>query len=594
MKYLINLVLTCFALNASAAGLFYSDLEVASWKTRYAAFPKGNALHNNSGDPNRIKLLAAQFLKDPLPPVLTAPVVGKEMDQVGQPLVNAAFDALMTGNLVEVAKVRQFVLAQIAALPSFQGQTVNSINNDFGLPEYVFRLLLAVDYTKDFVAYTAADKVLINAWFLSAATYFKAKADNALNAQIASSRYQRSYTTQNRSLGWALQKFVNEKNVLTHATADGSAGNLIPYVGYIINNRVAMFTSASALIGLFLKNQSLVETGVLFCEEFSKFGQFADGTVGEYERDGSWCTPQQGLIYNAITLEQCTRLADAMARSGDDYLHRVETTFGLYGMEGGKKSLTSAINTHVSYMYGDTLNYSNFPTDAKCGVNCPAPVFTIDANYKPVTTQKVVPSPECKIDQKVEGFTLPTKSRDTIIEHHLWFQSYMRRTPNAKYTQALNNAGLLAFPAYGDKNYAIQSGGPYATPWGGGFGSFPELTFMYNVAAPSDVYPSKMRTQVILKTGSEGNNLVASASLIGDGLDIQSIELLENIATYTKAVAPLPSPKEDRITLSEKSLGVDTSAPFMFSAPTVPKAFIRGRVTYKDGVVRSALNDIVF
>ena len=106
---------------------------------------------------------------------------------------------------------------------------------------------------------------------------------------------------------------------------------------------------------LTMKNGSI--TLNCFFKEMLMFSVFPDGTMGEYERNGSWGLPFAGVTYSTINIEMFVTVADALARVEDFELYEFSTSKGLYGTEGGNKNLYLLIKNYYDQLNGIVDRY---------------------------------------------------------------------------------------------------------------------------------------------------------------------------------------------------------------------------------------------
>ncbi|NET30708.1 MAG: hypothetical protein F6K19_01725 [Cyanothece sp. SIO1E1] len=122
----------------------------------------------------------------------------------------------------------------------------------------------------------------------------------------------------------------------------GQGVHNIPILAKWYNNRRGSQIAPIALIGALLKDHPVhgeladrcILQSKLFIEEWIKYSVYGDFSMGEYERNGDYATPQQGLMYAFYIFNAALTAADAFARLGDYDLYNFSTLDGLWGTEG--------------------------------------------------------------------------------------------------------------------------------------------------------------------------------------------------------------------------------------------------------------------
>jgi hypothetical protein len=73
---------------------------------------------------------------------------------------------------------------------------------------------------------------------------------------------------------------------------------------------------------------------------------WADGSEGEYLRNGDYCIPKQGVIYAASNIQSALLVSRLLTRQGDRSLIDFRTRDGLFGTESaaGLRTLNGAIS----------------------------------------------------------------------------------------------------------------------------------------------------------------------------------------------------------------------------------------------------------
>jgi len=126
-------------------------------------------------------------------------------------------------------------------------------------------------------------------------------------------------------------------------------GNIVRYIG---------------LVGVEQANDEYIAAAKQWGKEFLMFAVYPDGWVSELQRwlpnDESAAGHELGYTYAANMIGQMISLADALARTGDTELYDYVTSEGLYGTEGGSKSIEFTIESMAHHLDG---TYDRYGTD---------------------------------------------------------------------------------------------------------------------------------------------------------------------------------------------------------------------------------------
>jgi hypothetical protein len=192
-------------------------------------------------------------------------------------------------------------------------------------------------------------------------------------------------------------------------------------------------------------DEELQASAKRYFKEFLMFAVFPEGATDDFKR---WedKTPCKGWSYSAGQIGDMVILADHFARAGDMELYNYSTTHGFYGTQGRDrltgqpKSLLTTIRWHQAYMNGKMKRYGtdssgrngnrDYMIDTDCSGTKP---YVHDLRYGPMAN---------------------VFYRDQHIQ-----DNYMRTASN--------------IPSYPSN----PSLGEFA--WGGNWGSYPGLLFMF-------------------------------------------------------------------------------------------------------------------
>lgn len=258
---------------------------------------------------------------------------------------DAAFVYLITGEKKYLEAVKKELMAQIA-VPAMDVTKWGLVGDThrFTAAEWFVRLLFAYDYIKD--GLNGSEKQKLNQYFRNVGKFY-ANNINHYHEMLFPNRLKEDYSKRGRDAATGAMS-----NQYTHINKDGSKGNRLSILSAWYNNRKASMMRAVGLIGVFLDDPDLIKHAKLFIKEMIMFSVYPDGTMGEYNRNGNYGNPQAGMIYSGINIQMSVEVADVLARKGDFELYEYETSEGLWGTEGGKKSIRLMVRNfydQVSY-----------------------------------------------------------------------------------------------------------------------------------------------------------------------------------------------------------------------------------------------------
>jgi hypothetical protein len=341
-------------------GIHYSAEELAIWRQRAKATTEidyatnGDVSIGSPGDWARIKGYADEFLANPNSNLWQGSTSQGDNYPMyeGIKLQCAAFayqifresDPTLANRYA--AAVRTGLLAQIA-IPRTNISLWNAATvNEDGVFEskWITRLAIATDYMSPYLS--AADKTTLNAWFLAQANFMANHIQASAIGQCFPRRLQNDYTVVGRDAKptgetygiWITGNYA-DRYCYTHVNANGSLGNRISQLAIHWNNRRSDKVIMYGTVGVLLNNSNLVFQAKQYWKEWLKYSVYPDGTQGEYQRNGDYRLPQQGMGYGAINQWGYIQLADALARKGDMELYNYSTSEGIHGTQGGQKTL---------------------------------------------------------------------------------------------------------------------------------------------------------------------------------------------------------------------------------------------------------------
>ncbi len=313
-------------------------------------------------------------------------------------------------------------------------------NPGFPLSEWLTRYLVAYDYIKG--SFSSPERVILDRWFLNAATYFNIMVDLYLVKRYKD-RIGGDYTLTSYSI--VAQQDTLPKNTLYYG---GPRGGF--FVGGY-NNRIGTIVQFIGITGIFLKNSELKTSAKRFFYEWLKFGVFPTGEVADMERwrDGY---SETGLNYALSLSGVMSMMAFHFAFDGDTSLINYSTVDGYFGTEspGNPKSLLQVIQNIQNYLNGTHTRYAT-ATD-------PTPLS----------------APE-KLKIKIDGYE-PSLTWHNRVISDTWFA-----VPNVLYNNATVKTNYLRTAGgtvpYPTESY-LRKNGPNE-PYGGNANIIPGVLLLF-------------------------------------------------------------------------------------------------------------------
>lgn len=462
------LIFQLIASQAFAAGMLWSDEDLAAWRTRSIEGPyikAGDAFDPLiPGEWERIVESANTFRSNPQAERKSSYYVSDSSAGAAAPnyvlnhmeMLDAAFYALVKEDTA-LARAVKDELVWHSQQSSLQISPTLYQKTDFGNwwnAAWLLRMVMCADFVKE--QFNAAELASFNAWVLNWAQSYESSIHFELSDSLFGNRYQRDYSN---NLGWA----ATSPDYNTYAYKDGSGvkHNQIAAVHRRYNNRKAMVIQFTGIAGIWLNDPVLIDRSKLFFEEWLKFSVFPDGSAGEFERNSTSRSVQQGMNYNSTTIAAAICLADAMARQGDTSLYEFSTREGRYGTESesgeGAKSLRLVVDT-----YFEMIEYKKdwYLEDGQ--LTEPYRIDAVSDIGSMAGTQWIS-----------EIYFAPIANRywkDQDIK-----KSYMRQA-----------SGSIAYSS------PLGSAGPYRGPWRSQQAVYPSLLFMFSeMEQVTGSYPTK-------------------------------------------------------------------------------------------------------
>ncbi len=472
--------------------LTVSEAEVRLWQQRAQTGPylrRGDAGANTPGDWQRILQFRDEFVRSPYDSGNTD---GQQLDLwtgysstidsldqypvwQGIKLQAAAFCYLVEGDTLAGRLAKEVLLRQVRMVPGPGRNGLRTANwpmpggqkkpnYESGTKECVWlsRLALAYDYVLPLLA--QAERAEVVQYLRGSASYFARRAQQRLEGRFPNrARGDYSLRLYTAAPGGArglrpdpIYAEPGSKNppaygtrVYTHVNAEGRLGNAIPRLAQDYNNRTAERMAFVLLAGLLAGDDYLVREAKRYQQEWIMFSVFADGTYGEYERNGNYGNPSTGAMwYGALCLQSYIRSADLLSRVGDNSLYTFSTRQGAFNtvVPAGAppKSLRTVLDRYVDNLRGQNPIYHGQV----------APDTRID-NYND--------SPDDRFGTRYATWDYILALANRHYRSPLYRRVYQRTEP-----------GTLPYPAKG-----YSSAGKVWLPWGGTGAEVPGWLFMY-------------------------------------------------------------------------------------------------------------------
>lgn len=363
-----------------AGAVLHDAAELALWRLRVQRIRAGEPVRTARAidDWRRIEANAAAFLavgELSLSDVRIDPRRGH-----GERVRDAAFVYRMVGGAARLKAVRDHLIAMATdARNDFTAQCATSRDpaaapfHFFAFAPWFARLVATYDLVRSDLA--APDRLLIERYLIRQAHYMAAYVDEGLAksfpARLDGDYAQRANDAAPRSAEatWWKQRSdtngdcrIDEQDAPEAAAAhayvrrDGSLGPRLSVLGQWWNNRSGSLVLASGLVGLTLGEPQLVARAKRYLMEWLTYGVYPDGSDGEFARNGDYCLPNAGVIYQHGNLQATLLLARALLLQGDRSLQTFNTCDGLFGTEdadcAAPKSLATPLRMQLDLLRG--------------------------------------------------------------------------------------------------------------------------------------------------------------------------------------------------------------------------------------------------
>jgi hypothetical protein len=361
------------ALPADGAGAMYSAAELSTWRTRVRNGPflfANDFTVGSPGDWQRISANAAKFLTTG--EVLLTPANQSGLRSTHGTLVrDAAFVMLITGDAAQfLPKIRDHLLRNLEdplsdyTLPCYRDLGGQPAADVFYTGAHWFiKLLVTYDFVRN--ALPSTDRLRIERAILKQAHAFTTHLDEALRANFpqrtagdyavtsrdAAATGEKRWYPKPIDLNGDCQYDATEQATLfpsyAYVRADGGLGPRLSVLSQWYNNRRSGEAAMVGLAAALLNHGHLAERSKRYFFEWLTYGMAADGSDGEFVRNGNYCLAKQGTIYQHSTLQGALLAARALARRDDRDLYRFVTRDGLYGTDAPLSQPAKSLETAV-------------------------------------------------------------------------------------------------------------------------------------------------------------------------------------------------------------------------------------------------------
>jgi hypothetical protein len=342
-------------------------------------------------------------------------------------------------------------------------------NPRFDMATWIKKLLFAYDYLKIYGNMTSADRAALDAWFLGAGEYWRSFFFGP------SPTFGGHYSTSTSGFSNAEADF--DTTVRVGGLYDGIIGYGCPMGGAIQylydggprvseggtemhNNRAMVQMTLMANVGVMLNNAELIRHAKMYVMGMLTYNTWPDGTLAEMKRvyDYPLNDEDHGWVYSAYMLGSIAEIADVLARAGDMELYTYQTSSGICHVDGtnagGPKTLVGAV-THLAQYVDHTV-----------------------ARYQPGAAHDLTHQIDAVTRLLDNCGRVTDTGAEPLVNHYAqsdYLKNIYMRTPAG---------GPDPPPAY-----PVNSGcGSGSYNWGGAWGSFSGVLFMFGQTEHLDIY----------------------------------------------------------------------------------------------------------
>ena len=322
-------------------GLFHTDKELDIWRERSEAGPYKtagdySATPGGPGDWDRIVSWKNKFTSNPMADIWSlSNQSGCVKQNSPAPMQNgvnakdAAFYSLVKNDPQLATQVKDYLITQ-SKEPSMDFtnrsmwcfNVIYDINPSFEYAEWLSRLVMAYDYTKE--SFSSQEKTDWLKWISDAAEYWIVDCETQLNS-LFRDRPNQDYTLAGPSLNTSSPK-------MTHANGHKSYS-----CNHWYNNRRLRNVAFAAMAAKVSGNDGLLNRCKWIFKEWLMFAVFPDGVIADFYRSSA-SSPEAGYRYSLEQADCMGKVADMLHRSGDNELYNFITSEGAYESKGGNKS----------------------------------------------------------------------------------------------------------------------------------------------------------------------------------------------------------------------------------------------------------------
>lgn len=396
----------------TSGGVFFTATELATWKNRIGTGPFNVANDYTSGSPGdwaRITANANRLVttgEATISPTTAQSTYGSH----GTWARDAAFYELVKADGTKIPAVRSYLLAQtsnasldFASNLCFKDNAGWTADAWFFQSSWLLRYIVTYDYVR--ASLSSADRTAVENFIRRNAFFFAAHTDWGMNKAFPS-RLAGDYSVRAAAAAaatWWSKRYdttgdckvdtsdaVDPSPVYAYVDANGTVGPRVSVLSQYYNNRRSVAATAFGAAGLLLGEVNLTTSSKRYFMEWLTYGVWADGSQGEYARNGDYCIAPQGLIYSASNTQGAATLARVLARQGDNSMVAFSTTDGLFGTQtasGGKpKSLELATATHLNLLTGQLAWFYHEPWRATQNLTKSGAIGNNEVKYMNSTT----------------------------------------------------------------------------------------------------------------------------------------------------------------------------------------------------------------
>ncbi len=372
----------------ASGGTFFTGAQESLWRARTLAtspfITNNDYMTGSPGDWTRIKTNASAFLKTPDSPVPSSE--GTTRANYGINPRDAAFFYLMTASSSYVAPLRDYL---VGAAQATQNDFTSLCFRDlagvaqgdayFGQAGWFARYVSTYDYIRK--SLPSSDRLIIENYIRRQAYFFAAHTDWGLGGYPPSeislfpNRLSGDYSVRGREASstnswekWVYARqdtngdgVIDTKDATTtfklfaYTKSDGTLGPQLAVTSLYFNNRRSVQVYAFGMAGLLLNDKELINRSKRYYMEWLTWGVYPDGSQGEYNRNGDYAIPSQGIIYSFSNTQTAAYMAHWLATQGDRDLVDFSTMDGDYGTQTTDPSLAKTIAKEIK-VYFDLRN----------------------------------------------------------------------------------------------------------------------------------------------------------------------------------------------------------------------------------------------